>query len=237
MENRSLKIFMVIIALGSLLTSCNKVVVDKKVYVDSYIHAIYNRAGVPVYNVLHSTFCYSALSGVSVKGTAGTAISLTRGVSDGFSFFTKIDSTAYKLAVPAADTYTYSATYESGDATTATDLTSGASLLPAKGLTATKTTTDIVLTWKAVTNAEAYKIRIFYDDGDISAKAMIYESDFLVPTNSSSDLTIPFSLTNLGQYLNSNISFEVSSFIFEQGQDTYEAVSSATYRNKFGTTN
>lgn len=237
MENRSLKIFAVVFVMGSMLASCNKVEVDNKVYVDSYIHSIYNRSGIPVYNVLHSSFCYSALTGVSVKGTTGSAITLTRGVVDGFSFYTRIDSTAYKLTVPAADTYTYSATYESGTAGTASNTTSGSSLLPAKGLTATKTTTDIVLTWKPVTNAEAYKVRIFYDDGDATARMMIYESDYLVPTNATSDLTIPFSLTNLGQYLNSFLSFEVSSFAFEKGLDTYEAVSSATVRNKFGTTN
>lgn len=234
MENRSLKIFAAVFVMGSILVSCNKIVVDKQVYVDSYIHSIYNRAGVPVYSVLHSAFCYSALSNVSVKGTTVSATTLTRGVVDGYSFFTQIDSTTYKLTVPAADTYTYSATYEAGDAFTTTDLTKGTSLLPAKGLTASKTTTDIVLTWKPVANVEAYKVRIFSDEGDATSRTMIYESDFLVPLNTTSDLTIPYSLVNLGSYLNSSyLSFEVSSFIFEQGQDTYEAVSSATFRNKF----
>lgn len=237
MENRSLKIFAVVFVIGSMLASCSKIVVDKNIYVDSYNHSIYNRSGIPVYSVLHSAFCYSALSGVSVKGSTVSATELSKGIVDGFSFYTKIDSTSYRLTAPAADTYTYSATYEAGDAVTATDLTKGVSLLPAKGLIASKNTTDIVLTWKPVASAEAYKVRIFTDEGDATSRKMIYESDFLVPLNTTSDLTILYSLVTLGSYLTSNLSFEVSSFIFEQGQDTYEAVSSATYRNKFGTSN
>ena len=237
MENRSLKIFAVVFVMGSMLVSCNKTVVDKKVYVDSYIHSIYNRSNIPVYSVLHSAFCYSALSSVSAKGSTGSATVLTKGAVDGYSFYSPIDSSAYKLTVPAPDTYTYTATYEAGDTYTATDPTSGAYLLPASGLTATKTTTDIVLTWHPVAKAEAYKIRIFYDDGGATALTMIYESDFLVPAGTSTDLTLPFSLTNLSQYLNSYLSFEVSSFIFEQGQDTYQAVSSATCRKNFGFSN
>jgi len=237
MENRSIRIFTVVVALGSLLTSCTKVAVDKKVYVDSYIHSIYNRSGVPVFSVLHSAFSYAALSSVSVKGLTGSANTLTKATSDGFSFYTQIDSANYKLTPPFPDTYSYTATYSAGDTFTATDPTSGAYLLPATNLTATKTTTDIVLTWKPVTNAGAYKVRIFYDDVPNVARTMIYESDFLVPLNTTSDLTIPYSLTDLSQYLNSYISFEVSSFIFQQGQDTYEAVSSATCRNKFAPSN
>ncbi|MEI7422370.1 MAG: hypothetical protein WCK18_09755 [Prolixibacteraceae bacterium] len=237
MENRLLRIFTVVVALGSLLTSCTKVTVDKKVYVDSYIHSIYNRSGQPVFSVLHSAFCYAALSGVSVKGSTGSATTLAKGTVDGFSFYTQIDSTNYKTTPPFPDTYTYTATYEAGDVFTGTELTSGAYLLPAVGLNATKTTTDIVLAWKPVSNAGAYKVRIFYDDGSATARTMIYESDFLVPLSATADLSIPYSLTNLSQYLNSYISFEVSAFIFQQGQDTYEAVSSATCRNKFLSSN
>jgi hypothetical protein len=237
MENRSIKIFAVIVALGSLLASCNKMNTDKQVYVDSYIHTINNRAGVPVYNLVHSAFCYSALKDVSVKGSTGSATALPSSTVNGFSFFTKIDSASYQTTPPAADFYTYNATYDSGDAVIVVDPTSGQSLVPAQELTATKTATDIVMNCKPVATAEAYKVRIFSDSGDVTAKALIFESNFLVPADRTANLNIPFSLTNLSQYLSSNLSFEVSAFIFEQGQDTYEAVSTATLRKMFTTSN
>jgi len=237
MEKRSLIVFTVVVALGSLLTSCNKLVIDKQVYVDSYIHSIYNRAGIPVYNVVHSAFCYSALKDVSVKGLTGTSTPLTKGTVNQYSFFSTIDSASYKTIPPAFDTYTYNVTYDSGDAAIVVDPTSGQSLVPAQELTATRTATDIVMDCKLVANAEAYKIRIFYDDGDATSRLMIYESNFLVPTSTTANLNIPFSLIDLSQYLNYNLSFEVSAFIFEQNQDTYEAVSTATIRKLFTTSN
>jgi hypothetical protein len=235
MEKRSFIVFTVVVALGSLLTSCNKFVADKQVYVDSYIHAINNRAGIPVYNVVHSAFSYSALKDVSVTGSTGSAIGLTRGTFDAFSFYSPIDSAAYKTTLPAADIYTYTGTYDTGDSFTVSDLTSGGSLAPAQGMKATKSATDIVLDCSPVANAEAYKIRIFYDNDDGNPRVMIDESNFLVPTSATANLTIPFSLVDLSQYLNYYLSFEVSAFIFEQGQNTFEAVSTATVRNKFVT--
>ena len=237
MKNRLFKIFAVAVVLIPILVSCKKIVVDKQVYVDSYIHSINNRAGVPVYGLVHSAFCYTALSGVSVKGSTGSAMVLSKGSVDGFSFFSTIDSTSYKTTAPASDTYSYNATYASGETTIVTDLTSGQSLLPAKLQTPTKTATDIVLVWSPVPNADAYKIRIYFDDGSQSARAMFYESNFLVPSSPTNDLTVPFSLTNLSQYLNSYLSFEISAFIFEKDQDSFEAVSTVTYRNKFITSN
>ena len=233
MENRVLKIFTITITLIPFLVSCTKIAVDNQVYADSYIHAIKNRAGVPVYGLVHSAFCYTALSDVSVKGITGSATALSKGSVDLLSFFSKIDSTTYKTIPPAADTYTYTATYASGGAATVSDVTSGKSLLPAILQTPTKTMTDIVLIWKPVANADAYKVRIFYDDGIDPARTMFYDSNFLVPASLTTDLTLPFSLIDLSQYLNFYLSFEVSAFIFEKDQDTYEAVSSTTYRNKF----
>ena len=237
MKNRSFRIFALSAALISLLASCKKIVVDNQVYVDSYIHAINNRAGVPVYGLVHSAYSNTALSGVSVKGSTGSALALTKGAVDGYSFFSIIDSTSYKTTAPASDTYTYNATYVSGAVAIVTDLTSGQPLLPARLQTPNKTATDIVLVWSPVVNADAYKVRIYFDDGGQSTRAMIYESNFLVPSSLINDLTIPFSLANLSQYLTSYLTFEVSAFIFEKDQDTFEAVSTATYRNKFITSN
>jgi hypothetical protein len=234
MKNRSFKIFAVAVLLVSVMSSCKKTVVDEQIYVDSYVHSIFDKNGVPVYNVIHSAYSFTKLASVSVTGGSGPITLPPNSNNDGYSFFTKIDSAVYKTTVPAATTYTYNGTYNNGNTITRVDATSGKSLEPAKQLNAVKTVTDIVLSWKPVANVEAYKIRIFSEDRTSNVTSLIYESNFLVPNDATTDLSVPFSLISFSQYLDSNISFEVSSFIFETNQDTFEAVSVTTFKKYFG---
>ncbi len=240
MGKHFLRIFVIVFGLAILFSSCTKTVEDKSVYVDSYIHSIYNRAGVPVYNVMHTAYSFSKLSSVTVSGATGSATTLNSVGLSGYSFvslhipFTTEDSLAYKTTVPAPGTYTYKATYENGDAVSLVNATVDKSLPPVSQLAATKTTTDIVLAWKPVTAVEAYKVRIYSEDIDTKLSTLIYESDFLAPKDATSDLSIPFSLISFSQYLSTNLYFEVSAFIFEANSDFYHASSAATIKKYFG---
>jgi len=227
MEKYSFKIFTAVISLV-VLSSCSKTVVDKSVYVDSYIHSIYNRARVPVYSVMHTAYSFTKLSSVTVTGgVSGTAIPLTD-FSNGYSFYIPVgDSTSYTLTVPSPESYTFKATYDNGEIATMVDATVAKYLMPAQQVNAVKDATNITLSWKPVTGVEAYKIRV------LSESTLIYESDFLTPTDATSDLSVPFTLTSLSQYLSTNLSFEVSAFIFEQDQATFHAVSAATFKKNF----
>jgi hypothetical protein len=226
------------VATVAMLVSCNKTETDTEVYIDSYIQSIFNKQGVPVYNVVHTAYSYVKLSSVSVSGTSGQTIQLTNYANNGFSFYTPLltaqDSATYTATVPAPDSYTYKATNESGEVVSKVDATTTASLMPAQQLNAVKTTTDIVLSWQPVSNVEAYKVRIYSEDLSTHASTLIFESGFLVPVDATSVLSIPFSLVSFSQYLSSNLIFEVSSFIFESKQDTYHAVSAATIKRYFG---
>ena len=227
MEKYSFKSFMVVISLV-VLSSCSKTVVDKSVYVDSYIHSIYNRDGVPVYSVMHTAYSFTKLSSVTVTGgVSGTTIPLTD-FSNGYSFYTPVDSTKYATTVPSPESFTFKATYDNGEIATKVDAIVAQYLMPAQQVNAVKDATYITLSWKPVTSVEAYKVRIF------SESTLIDESDFFTPQNATSDLSVPFTLTSLSQYLSTNLSFEVSAFIFEQGQDTFHAVSAATIKKNFG---
>jgi hypothetical protein len=223
---------------GMLLAACNKTVEDTDVYVDSYIQSIFNKNSVPVYRVMHTAYSYTKLLSVSVTGSGGKTIPLTNYANNGYSFYLPLanaqDSATFTTAVPAPESFTYNVSYEGGTTATKTNATVDKSLLPAQQLTATKTATDIVLSWKPVTNVEAYKVRIFSEDLSTKVNTLIYESDYLVPVNATSDLTIPFSLVSFSQFLSTNLSFEVSSFIFESKQETYHAVSAATVKKYFG---
>lgn len=229
MKKSSFKIFAVLISLVVVLSSCSKTVVDKSVYVDSYIHSIYNRDGVPVFSVTHTAYTFSKLSSVTVTGAvSGTTIPLTD-FSNGYSFYNPVgDSTSYKLTVPSPESYTFKATYANGEIATVVDATVAKYLLPAQQVNAVKDATYITLSWKPVTGVEAYKIRVF------SENTIIYESDFLTPKDATSDLSVPFSLTSLSQYLSTNMAFEVSAFIFGVKEGTYHAVSAATFKKNFG---
>jgi len=229
------KIFTVIVVLGAILSSCTKTEVDKTVYIDSYMHSFLNKLGTPVYSVVHSAYSFTKLGSVTVTGTATAVKPLTdMSVSgEGFSFYLQPDSASYQPTVPAAESFTYNVTYSDGTTATNIDAVSK-SLVPAQEVTATKGTTDINLTWKPVANSEAYKVRVFSTDLSSQVKTLIYESSFLVPKDASTDLSVPFSLISISSYLSTNLTFEVSAFIFETGQDTYEAVSVANTTKYFG---
>lgn len=218
-----------------LLNGCTKIEVDKEVYVDSYINSIYNRAGIPVYSVMHTAYSFVKLDGVSVKGTNTSVIQLSDYSGLGFSYYTPVgDSTGYKTTIPSPETFSYEASYNSGEKAVRVNATVAKSLLPPKELKAEKTTSEVVLSWKAVENTEAYKVRIFSQDANTLVKNLIYESDYLIPKDATSDLSLPFSLVNLSQYLSTNLIFDVSAFIFEENQETFHAVSCATVVKYFG---
>ena len=229
----SFKFLAVTVLTLATLSSCTKTEVDKTVYIDSYVHSFMNKAGTPVYSVVHSAYSFTKLTSVTVTGTATAVKSLKDMAGDGFSFYSQPDSASYLPAVPAGENFTYNFTYSDGTTAVKTDAVSK-SLVPAQQVTATKNTTDITLTWKPVTNSEAYKVRIFSADLTTQVKTLIYESSFLVPKDATTDLSIPFSLISISSYLSSNLTFEVSAFIFEQGKDTYEAVSVANTTKYFG---
>ncbi len=229
----SFKIFTVVAVLVAILSSCTKTEVDKTVYIDSYVHSFLNKAGTTVYSVVHSAYSFTKLSSVTVTGSATAVKSLKDMAGDGFSFYSQPDSVSYLPAVPAAENFTYNVTYSDGTTAVKTDAVSK-SLVPAQQVTATKGSSDINLTWKPVTNSEAYKVRVFSTDLISNVKTLILESNFIGPKDAISDLSVSISLISISSYLSTNLTFEVSAFIFETGKDTYEAVSVANTMAYYG---
>jgi hypothetical protein len=234
MGKYSFKLIAVVTLVMMMFSSCTKTIVNREIYADSYIHSIFDKTGMPVYVVKHTAFSFTKLGSVSVLGALGTPVLLPNITNDGYSFYNEPDTVDYKAAIPAPESFTYNVTYNNGETTIKVDAIVAKSLLPAQQVDAVKNSTDIVLTWMQVANAEAYKVRIFSHDANSTAKTLIYESDFLVPKDVTITPSIPFSLISLSQYLTTNLSFEVSAFIFEENQDTYHAVSAATVEKYFG---
>lgn len=245
MEKGFYKYFAVAILMVSLLSSCSKTVVNNAVFTDSYIHAVFNTKDTveskryPIYSVMHTAYCYTKLGSVRVNGSSGSVVNLTDFDQSGFSFYTPIkDSASYKIAVPAAENYTYNVSYVSGETVAQTDATVVKSLMPARNLNAVRTTTttadNIVVSWKPVVNAEAYKIRIHCEDLTSKVQTLIYESDFMVPMDFTAPLSLSFAFSNFQPYLNTNIYFEVTSYIFQQNHETFHAVSETTIKRYYG---
>ncbi len=230
MKKHFILIFTVVIGLTIILSSCTKTVVNNEVYVDSYIHSINSRAGEPVYNVMHTAYSFSKIATVSVTGTSGAPINLTNAADNGFSFYTPLDTASYQLTSPAADSYAYMATYDDGTISTINNAIIATSVMPAKMLAVVKTASNIELSWKPVVNVQAYRIRIYSEDPNSKVTSLIYESGFYLPKDAISDLSIPFSLVSFSQYLSTNLTFEVSSFVFEDNSDLYQAISTAILR-------
>ena len=234
MNKHSFSTFTVVLFLLVAFTSCDKSEVTQEVYVDSYIHSFPNKANVPVYTVMHTAYSFTQINSVGVTGTASPASQLFAFSGDGLSFYNKPDSAAYKPAVPVPETFTYNVIYSNGVSATKTNAIVAKSVAPVQQLTTEKTATDIKLSWKAAANAEAYKVRIFSEDMTTKEKILIYETNFLVPKDATSDLSIPFSLVSLSPVLSSTLIFEVSAFIFETGQDTYQSISVAQVSGYYG---
>lgn len=234
MQKHSFTLFTVVLLLLAILTSCNKSEVARDVFVDSYIHSYPNKSGIPVYTVMHTAYSFTKISSVRVTGTISPASQLQDYSGDGLSFYNKPDSAAYKATVPAPETFTYNAIYSDGANATKTNAIVAKSVAPVQQLVAEKTSTDIKLSWKAAVNAEAYKVRIFSSDLTSGSRVIIYETNFLVPKDNTTDLSIPFSLISLSPYLSTPLTFEVSAFIFETGQETYQSISVASVTGYYG---
>jgi hypothetical protein len=234
MEKRLLFFLSVTLVMITMLSSCNKIEENRDVYIDSYINSIFDKKGVPVYAVMHTAYSFAALNSVKVTGSGGSSVQLGSMSNGGFSFYSILDSASYKSTIPDPANYTYAVTYDDGETASKSNAILAKSLSPAQQLNAVKSSTEIVLSWKAVTNAEAYKIRIFREDASTKENVLIYESDYLIPKVGLTDLSIPFSLSGFSTYIDSNLSFEVSAFIFEQKQDTFHAVSVTTIKKYFG---
>lgn len=234
MKNYLIQAFLAGVFLISVLASCSDdTEVDTDVYVDSYINSITDN-GVTKYSVMHTAYSSVQLGSVDVKGATGTSNSLANFSDQGYSFLTPVVPATYTTTVPAADSFTFDIIYLSGEKAVRTNAINGTSLLPAQDLKATKNPTDITLSWKPVANAEAYKVRIFIEDPVTQKNILIFESNYLVPKDTVTELSIPFSLISLSPYLSNYLIFDVSAFIFEQGQNSFQAVSIASLREKFG---
>ncbi|MEI6275155.1 MAG: hypothetical protein WCP08_04150 [Prolixibacteraceae bacterium] len=241
MGKGSFRYFAAAIVLFSVLASCNKSVeVSTEVFTDSYIHSVFNTKDTveskryPVYSVMHSAFSYSKLGSVKVSGSSGSMVTLKDFGGTGFSFYTPVDTSIYKSTVPAAENFIYNVVYSSGEAKAQTETILAKSLAPARNLNAVKTSTDIQVTWKPVTNAEAYKIRVQSENLTTKALTLIYESDFLVPLDLTASLSLSFPIVNFLQILDTNLYFEISAFVFQQNHETYQAVSETTIKRYYG---
>lgn len=233
MEKHPYRNLIVAFMMALVLASCSKTIVDSEAYADSYIYCFNNKAGVPVYGVIHSVYSFKKLGSVSVTGGAGNVL-LDNFNGDGFSFYSKVDSAAFLPSVPAPATYTYNLNYSSGETATRTDATTTSSLLPAQQINAVMNLSSIVLTWKAVAGVEAYKVSVYSEDQSATGKNLVFESDFLVPQDAVSDLSLPFSLVSISSYLTTKLTFQVSSFMFDGNTDKFKAVSSAQFSKYFG---
>lgn len=232
MKKISLQIFAAVILTG-IVVSCSKVPSDDNVYVDSYIHSVLSDSDVPVYAMMHTAYSFKPLSGVVVSGPS-VNIQPTNPSGDGFAFFSVIPPASYSSTIPVPGSYSYSSTYQTGELVTKTDATVAKSLEPPMELDVTKGATDIAITWKAVANAEAYKVRIFIDNPTTLEKNLVFDSNFQLPKDALSDLSYLISVVEFRPYLTNNMTFEVSAFIFQETRNSFHAVSSASVTRFFG---
>ncbi|MEI7830262.1 MAG: hypothetical protein WCI31_10855 [Prolixibacteraceae bacterium] len=228
-----------ILVLFTLVSSCKKTEVTKEVFADSYINSIVGTNGTPVFAMIHSAYSFTKMTGVIVKGATGSTTTLQNFNGDGFAFYMDVaDKSLYKAAIPSAESFTYNVTYSDGTTATKVNSVAAKSILPAQQMVLSKDAINITLKWQAVVNCEAYKVSISRVDSvfstSLKVNTLIYQSSYLVPKDATTDLSIPFAITSFppsDSYTDRKLvgfKFDVAAFIFEQGQDSFEAVSTAS---------
>ncbi len=176
------------------LTGCEKSTVVSQATADAFIKSIKdpNNPGQPIYTVIHSVFSYNPISSVSVASPGGQTIQLRDYDKLGNSFYNMPTLSSYSQIVPALGTYTYTVTFKDNEVLTYTNSISSNILPPPTILglnavpVASATKDSVYISWAAISNAQAYQIKILNTTSDTTQ--VKYIAPFTDASNPKKDI-------------------------------------------------
>jgi hypothetical protein len=166
---KNLKTLILILSIA-FLSSCNKNDGDSTVVGDAIVVA--KKSGVnTVYAVAYYAYAYSPLKSVTVQSMLDPSIEVALSSNGTYTtnFLREPEEADFTTTKPSADTYTFSAVFESGNTYETQDVISSIILAPPTIEKCSYNTTKSYaeLSWSALTNADSYMISILDSSGAI----------------------------------------------------------------------
>jgi len=205
------------------LGGCEKATIVDQATADAFIQSIKNPKDTAqvLFAVVHSVFSYYLMSGASVVAPVTLAspdtitTHLINYANMGNSFY---NNPVYSSSLPTPGTYSYSVTFKDRQVLTLTNTLLYTILIPPYITSLTKNgTNSIDISWNAVTNAQAYQVKV--TKGTVtgpSATLVYYAAPFVDTSNpKSSNLTIEIPLSAITPYGLGTYTFEVDALLYE----------------------
>ena len=210
-----------LLALGAVimlgLSGCEKATVVSQATADAFIKSIKNPKDTSqtVYAVIHSVFSYNLIASASVVSPDGTTMQLTDFTKQGNSFYNAPADSTFSSTIPSIGTYNYTVTFKDGEVLTYSNTLSSSTLLPPSFTSLTKSVhgDSVYIAWNAVTNAQAYQLKI------TQGTTQIY---YIPPfTIAGTTPRVGFPLSILLVNVSGTFTFELDDMLFETTDLTY----------------
>ena len=218
---------LILITLGIAITlgftGCEKATVVSEATADVFIQSIKSPkdTSIIVYSAIHSVFSYNLISSASVVTPDGETLHLTDYDKLGNSFYNAPADTTFSRIPPTLGTYNYTVTFKDKEVLTYANSLSSTYLIPPAitALTRSTKSDSIYISWKAVTNADGYQIKISKLDTITKAVTQIKYitpfSDASVPLKTRLTFLIPRSYFTLSLNNSETYSIQLDALLFE----------------------
>jgi len=206
------------------LAGCEKATIVDQATADAFIQSIKNPTDTAqvVFAVVHSVFSYNRMTSVTVIApiTAASPDSITTNLINyanmGNSFY---NNPVYSVSLPTPGSYTYDVTFKDGQAISFNNTLTYNILIPPNITFLAKNATpdSIDISWNAVTNAQAYQVKV--TKGTLtgpSAIQVFYVAPFIdLSSPLRTNLTIGVPLSTVLSYGAGTYTFEVDALLYE----------------------
>ena len=206
------------------LSGCEKATIVDQATADAFIQSVKNPNDTAqvVFALVHSVFSYNLMTGVNVSApiTTGSTDTITTNLINyanmGNSFY---NNPVYLTSLPTPGAYSYKVTFKDGQVISFTNTLTYNILIPPNitFLIKSAASDSIYISWKAVTNAQAYQIKVTKGTKiGPSATQVFYDAPFIDTSNPlRSNLTVGVPQSALISYGTGTYTFEVDALLYE----------------------
>ena len=211
--------FGVFIILG--MAGCEKATVTSQASVDTFIKSIRSPKDTShiVYTAIHSVFSYNLIASASVVEPGGTTLQLSDVDKTGLSFYNVPADSTYSITLPILGTYVYTVTFKDKEVITYNNSLSSSTIQPPiiTSLVQSANTDSVYISWKAISNAQAYQLRVTKGGNQVYFQAPFADSS----TPPRAVLRLGYAKSSFTSNGSGTYTFEVDAMLFETTDYTY----------------
>ncbi len=199
-------------------TSCEKATVVSVAAADSFIKVIRNPSDTSklVYGLVNSVFSYNTMISAKVVTPDNATIQLIDFSSSGNSLYKMPSDLEFTSTVPTPGNYAYTVNFRDGETITYTNAVSPSTITPVQIVSLVKSAgaDSVIVSWKAVTNAQAYSLKI------TCGPTQVYYQNPFSDTSGKSILRLSFPIANAIFTQKGTYTFEIDDLLFETSEMT-----------------